>query len=190
MTLLIIGTILMIAAHLFAHVAPGARAALDARFGTWGARVVPGVVALLALVLMVIGFRAAPFVALYTPLPGMGHANNLLMLFAFAIFGAGMSKGVIWTRIRFPFETGILIWAGAHLLVNGDLASLILFGGMALWAVLSILLKRARAGAWARPASGGWRRDAVMLAIALVCYALTAWVHFHLGHSPFLGSYA
>ena len=177
------GVALWSAAHLFKRVAPGLRQPL----GNAG----KGLVALLlvgSLVLMVVGYRAAGVIPLYDPPVWSGHANNLLMLIALIVFGAGMSKGWLWTRIRHPMLYGVALWAIAHLLTNGDVASLILFGGLLAWAVAEVVLINRQTG-WTRPVSGGVRRDGALVGVVLVMYALIAGVHVWLGHSPFLGDY-
>jgi uncharacterized membrane protein len=180
MTLLVLGVALWIGAHLFKRLAPGPRA----RLGDAGRGLV-AVLLLVSVVLMVWGFRAADFVPVYAVPSWGGHLNNLLMLVAFVIFGAGMAKGVLWTKLRHPMLTGFALWAFAHLLANGDLASLILFGGLGLWALASILLINAQQPGWVPPARGAPRRDLFLVLIALAMYALVAGVHIWLGHNPF-----
>jgi uncharacterized membrane protein len=184
MTLLVAGLVLWWAAHLFKRIAPGARAGLGDRG--------KGLVALALLasvVLMVIGYRAADVVPLYAPLPGIGHLNNLAMLIAVYLFGVGGTKGTLYTRMRHPMLWGTVIWAGSHLLVNGDVASVILFGGLGVWALVAMGAIN-RAGPWMRPAAGrGIKGDAMNLAGTLVLYGLIAAVHVWLGHNPFMGTY-
>ena len=184
MTLLILGVLLWSAAHLFKRIAPAARA----RLGDPG----KGLVALalvVSIVLMVIGYRGAEFLPVYTPLPGMGHLNNLIMLVSVFLFGVGGTKGTLYPKMRHPMLTGMILWSVAHLLVNGDVASLVLFGGLGLWAVVSILLINA-AGPWVRPTDGrGLKGDAMNLVGTLVLYGLIAGVHIWLGHNPFVGTY-
>lgn len=184
MTVLILGILLWFVSHLFKRLAPDMRAAM----GDKG----KGLVALLslaAIVLMVIGYRGADIVVLYTPLPGAGHLNNLLMLIAIQLFGVGSKGSWLASRMRHPMLTATKIWALAHLLVNGDLASLVLFGSMLVWAVLSVILIN-RAGPWERPAPVSFgRRDVILIVAWLAAYGLIAWVHIWLGHNPFLGSY-
>ncbi len=79
---------------------------------------------------MIVGYRAAPFAAVWTPPAWTVHLNNLLMLVAVAVFGMGMSKGRARAWLRHPMLTAVVIWAVAHLLVNGDLASILMFGGL------------------------------------------------------------
>lgn len=184
MTLMTIGLILWIAPHLFKRLLPGPRAALgDAGKGFVAVAIALGVV------LMVIGYRSADFVPVYDPLPGMGHANNTLMLISVFLFGVGGTKGTLYTRMRHPMLTGQILWSVAHLLVNGDLASIVLFGGIGLWAVVQIVLINA-AGPWQRPRKGrGLKGDAMNLAGTLVLFGLIAWIHALLGHPVFLGNY-
>jgi uncharacterized membrane protein len=184
MYLLIVGVVLWWAAHLFKRVAPDARAGM----GDTGKGLVAGVL-LLSVILMVVGYRAAPAVPLYAPLPGMGHLNNLAMLIAIFLFGVGGTKGTLYTRMRHPMLWGTVIWAASHLLVNGDLAALILFGGIGAWALVAMGAIN-RAGPWDRPVEGrGIKGDAMNLAGTLVVYGLIAWIHSWLGHNPFQGTY-
>ncbi|MGP3698257.1 NnrU family protein [Rhodobacter sp. NSM] len=184
MLLLILGVAIWCGAHLFKRVAPDLRRPL----GNAG----KGIAALLliaSVVLMVIGYRSAEVIPVYSPFAGIGHLNNLLMLIALIVFGAGMAKGWLWTKIRHPQLYGFTLWAAAHLLVNGDLASIILFGGLGLWAVAEIVLIN-RQDSWTPPVSGGPKRDLALVGVVLVMYALIALVHVWTGHNPFLGTYA
>ena len=119
---------------------------------------------------------------------GMGHLNNLLMLISVFLIGVSHSKGLVKAWMRHPMLTAVIIWAVAHLLVNGDLASLILFGGIGLWAVVSILMINARES-WTPPPAGHLRSDLIGVAIAVVIYAVIAAIHIWLGRNPFLGTY-
>lgn len=184
MLLLSLGLILWIAPHFLKRLAPGLRE-------SWGERG-KGAIALLiviGVVLMVIGYRSADFVPLYDPLPGMGHANNTLMLISVFLFGVGGTKGTLYTRMRHPMLTGQILWAVAHLLVNGDLASVVLFGGIGLWALVQMVLINL-AGPWVRPAGGrGLKGDAMNLVGTLVLFGVIALIHQWLGHPVFLGNY-
>ena len=184
MDILILGLALWVFSHTFKRVAPGPRAAM----GEVPGKLVVTVLSLAAVTLMVIGFRRAAFDPVYTPLAGMGHLNNLLMLGAIYLTGVGHSRGVLRTKIRHPMLWGVIVWAVAHLLVNGDMASIVLFGGVGLWAVVSMLLINARED-WKRPAPGALRGDLINVIIAFVVYGVIAGIHIWLGHNPFLGTY-
>jgi uncharacterized membrane protein len=184
MTLLILGLAIWIAAHLFKRIAPGARAAL----GEKGKGLV-AVALLISVVLMVIGYRGAEVSPVYTPIPGIGHLNNLLMLVSVFLFGVGGTKGVLYTKLRHPMLLGMLTWAVAHLLVNGDLASIVLFGVLGLWAIVEMVVINA-AGPWARPTEGkGLKGDLRNGVATLVLVGIIGAIHIWLGHNPFLGTY-
>jgi uncharacterized membrane protein len=185
MTLLVLGLILWTLVHVFKRVAPGARAAMDRAMGAGPARGVIAALLLLATVLMVVGFRRAPFVPVYDP-PSWGiHLNNLMMICAVGLLGAGHSKGIARSWMRHPMLTAVLVWAVAHLLVNGDRASVLLFGWLGLWAAVEMLLISARAPAWVRPEPGTTAGTVRWVVISLVVFAVITAVHTWLGYWPF-----
>lgn len=125
MTLLIAGLILWTATHYFKRLMPARRAAM----GDKG----KGPIALLivaSLLMMIFGYRWAEFIPVWSPPAFFTHINNLLMLIAFFVFGMSATTGRLRGKMRHPMLLSVKIWAVAHLLVNGDLASIILFGGM------------------------------------------------------------
>ena len=88
MTLLIAGVGLWVAAHFFKRVLPGVRASM----GNAGKGLV-AVLTVASIIMMVIGYRTADTTVVYTPMAGMGHLNNLLMVVSLFMFGAGTSRG-------------------------------------------------------------------------------------------------
>lgn len=180
----ILGLMLWVGAHWFKRLAPGARAGL----GDAGRGMV-ALVLLVAVVAMVIGYRAAEFVPVYTPYPGMGHANNTLMMLSLFLFGVGGTKGTLYPRMRHPMLWGTVVWAVAHLLVNGDQVSIVLFGGIGLWALISMALIN-RSAVWVAPVNGrGVKGDLMNLAGMLLLFGVIAMIHKMLGHPVFLGTY-
>lgn len=178
--LLILGIALFWAAHLFKRLAPGPRAAM----GAMGKGPV-ALVLLVAVVLIVIGYRGAEFVQVYDP-PGWARPiNNLLMILAVVLFGLGSSKSRARKYMRHPMLTGVLVWAVAHLIANGDRDSLILFGALGLWAVVEMAVIN-RAEPDYQPYQGGSAVGDIRLAvISLVVFAVIAGVHIWLGVNPF-----
>lgn len=188
MIILTLGVALWWAAHLFKRVAPAQRATIAQAMGEKA----KGIFAILivgSVVLMVVGYQRADIIWLWLPQAWFGHLNNLLVLVAFYTYGIGMARGVLSTRIRHPQLLGTTIWAFAHLLVNGDVAGLILFGGLGVWALVSIAIINAQDGVWVpKPAKGGWKRDLVAIPIVLAVYGIVAGIHIWLGVNPFTGS--
>lgn len=187
MNLLVLGLLVWVAAHVFKAAAPEARAGLAARLGGGPSRGLFAAAILLGLLLIIFGYRAAPYVALYTPPSWTVHLNNLLMLGAVFLFGMSMSKGRTRSWLRHPQLSAVAVWAVAHLLVNGHLAALLLFGGLGLWALASMALINARDGAWVRPEPGPLKGDVRLVIITIVAYALITAVHAWLGAWPFPG---
>ncbi|MFZ5964024.1 NnrU family protein [Thalassococcus sp. BH17M4-6] len=179
MILLVLGIALWVAAHVFKRVAPERRAAM----GNAGRGVVTAVI-LVGLGLIILGYRSADFIAVWSPPGFLVHVNNLLMLIAIFVFGMSATTGRLRGKMRHPQLTAVKIWAVAHLLVNGDLASIILFGSMLAWAVLEVVLIN-RNEVWERPAPGPAKKDIVLVVITLVMFVLIAAVHSWLGVSPF-----
>ncbi len=186
MTLLIIGLLIWSIAHFAPLAAPGPRAKLNDALGAGPARGVMAVAILVGLVLMVIGYRASPYEELYL-LPGWAtHLNNLMMMFSVLLFGAARSPNFVSHRLRHPMLRGTLAWAAAHLLVNGDVASVVLFGGLAAWAVACIILSNRRDGAWERPGPGDRKSNIKLVVISGAVYIAIVLVHsFALGYPTF-----
>jgi uncharacterized membrane protein len=88
--------------------------------------------------------------------------------------------------MRHPMLTSVKLWSVAHLLVNGDLASIILFGGMLVWAVGSVIMIN-RAETWERSAPGDKGRDVIFIVITVVTFAVMVGIHVALGVNPFPG---
>ncbi len=179
MTLLILGLILWWAAHLFKRLAPGPRA----RLGDPGKGLVA--LALLAsVVLMVIGYRSADFISVWQPPAFLTHVNNLLMILAFYLYAASGAKTWITTKIRHPQLTGFKTWAVAHLLVNGDVASILLFGGLLAWAVVTVIILNRAAREWVPPRQAPARKEITTIIATLVVVGVVMGIHNWLGVRP------
>lgn len=187
MTLLILGLALWSAAHFFKPAMPAQRTALTAKLGEGRSKGLIAVLILASVVMMVIGYQQAEATGVWYPPSFMVHINNLLMLIAIALFGAAHSKGNAKRYVRHPMLLSVIVWAAAHLIVNGDLASAILFGGMLIWAVASIILINSRKEAWVKPAPAHRKKDFILLAITLVVFGAVVGLHMLAGVSPFPG---
>lgn len=188
MILLILGLILWTALHLYRSVMPDHRAALQERMGSAAKGVIAGGI-VVSVVLMVVGYRWADFIPVWTPPSFLTGINNLLMVFALYVYLITATKpGTAWVmgNIRNPQLTGFKIWAVAHLLVNGDLASVLLFGGLLAWAVAEVVFSK-------RVVSLVNRDDAkvtspvVHFGITIAAVAVIAGIHTWLGVWPFGG---
>ena len=185
MFLLILGILLWSLAHLFKRIAPGARARLGD--GPGKGLIALGILA--GVVLMWIGYRQAPVIPVWWVVPPAWtiHVNNLLMLVAVFFLGISGAKGRLAARFRHPMLGAVKIWAVAHLLVNGDLASILLFGGLLAWAVVEVILIN-RQTSWTPPAPGPVANDLKLGVGALLIYAVIVGIHWWLGVWPLPGT--
>jgi len=182
---LVVGLALWSGAHLFKRLAPRARRGMgDA------AKAMVAAASILAVVLMVIGYRMADPAFLWAA-PSWGvHLNNLVMLVAVALLGLGRSKSRLNRALRHPMLTGVILWAAAHLLVNGDVPSLVLFGGLGLWAIAEIVAINRAQPKWTPPPKGNARGDLVFAGITVVAFVVIVGLHMLLGPTPFPGAAA
>lgn len=185
MSLLFAGIILWFIAHSFPAIAPGQRGALVEKLGEQPYRGVFSLVIVASLVMIVFGWKNAAPSAIYVPPLGPGIVPSVLVLIGLVLFFASQMNGNIKRIIRHPQMAGTILWAAAHLLTNGDSRSVVLFGGMAFWALFEIVMINRREGprAATQPASGKF--DLIAVVIGGVVFAVVG--HFHLqlfGVSP------
>ena len=181
MALLIVGVLLWAYSHLMKRVTPGFRASLGDNNG----KMVASGLTILAIVFMVVGYRSADVIQLWSPPLFLRHINNLLMLVAIFLFFLGFSRGALRAKIRHPMLSGVKTWALAHLLVNGDLASLILFGGLLAWAVLDLIFINKMQPVWDRPKAGPVYFDVLHLVVAVLIMGVIGMIHARLGYPVF-----
>lgn len=139
MILLAFGVILTALLHLVAAV-PSLKARLKSRVGERAYGPVFGIASLIGVVIIVLGWRMAEFVPVYDAPEWGKHANFGFTLVAFICLGIFLFRGSLRQRLRFPLAIGVIFWAVGHLFANGDLASVILFGGFLIYAVAHFAL--------------------------------------------------
>ncbi|MFC3613045.1 NnrU family protein [Lutimaribacter marinistellae] len=178
--ILILGLALWWLPHLFKRIAPAQRARMgDAGKGAVAVAIVGGIV------LMVIGYRMTPFVHVWAPPVFMVHINNLLVLIAIYLMSPAPKRGRLLSGMRHPMLGGFKLWAFAHLLVNGDLASIMLFGGLLTWAVVEVITINRAEPDWTPRTPGSYGKDAMFFAGSVVLLAVIGWIHGWLGPWPF-----
>lgn len=184
MTWLILGLALWVVAHMFKRLAPQTRGAMTAKMGD-GSKGVFAILVLASVVLMVIGYRTADGAVYWGRSPAMTGINNLLVLIAFYLFAASGNKTRVTRWTRHPQLIGFSLWAFAHLLVNGDVPSFILFGGLLIWALAEMALINRSAPAYVPPPPAPAKKEVMALVGAVVLYGIVAGIHAWLGYNPF-----
>lgn len=178
--ILILGVALWAAGHFFKRIAPDMRA----RMGTGGKGLI-ALVLLISIILMVIGYRMSDSAYFWGRHPATVGINNLLMLLSVYMFAASGMKTALARRMRHPMLGAVKVWALAHLLVNGDTASFILFGGLLAWAVVEMIVINRTEPNWTPPPPAPRRKEVMAVVGTLVVYAVIAWVHTTLGYPVF-----
>ncbi len=183
MLILILGVTLWWAAHLYKRVAPASRASMGER----GKGMVTGLL-VLSIILMVIGYQGATGAFFWGPNPALVGINNLLVLVALYLFAASGMKTRVTAMTRHPMLWGFALWAGAHLLVNGDTPSFILFGGLLAWSFVEMVAIN-RASPWIRPTGPFPARKEAMAAVgAVIVMIVIGLIHGWIGPWPFGGA--
>jgi uncharacterized membrane protein len=176
MLVLILGLIVFLGIHSVRIVAPGFRERQIAAGGEGRWKGIYSVVALIGLVLIVWGYSMARLTApiLYEPPIFMRHINLLLMYFSFVFLVASqMPAGRIKAAVKHPMLLAVKIWAFGHLLANGDLAALLLFGTFLAWAVVDRISVKRRGDMGPKPGPVTW--DIAAIVVASILYGLFVW---------------
>jgi uncharacterized membrane protein len=159
-----------------------ARASVIGRLGEGPYKALYSLVSLLGLVLIVYGFssyRASGYIQVWDPPTGLRHVSLLLMWFAMvSLVAAYVPGGVIRSRLKHPMLVAVKIWALAHLLANGDLGSMILFGVLLAWAVFDRIAVKRRPNATPVLADTGFGKgDIIALVVGTILYVAMLKLH-------------
>ena len=183
MLILILGIILFLGAHSFATFRE-ARAGAIQQYGEGAYKGVYSVVSVIGFILICWGFsryRAEGWVQVWDPPVWTRHLTITLMWFAFVALAAmGKKPGRIRGWLRHPMLVAIKIWALAHLLANGDLGGMILFGSFLAWAVYDRISVKRRGDLGAPRQDAFTRADAVALIAGTIAYVAMIFLHPYL----------
>jgi uncharacterized membrane protein len=180
MAFLIAGLIVFLGVHILTTLrAP--RAALIARLGEGPYKGLYSLAAAIGLGLIIWGFgryRATGWVQIWYPPAGLKPVAYLLMLFAFiALAAAYAPPGKIKSALRHPMLVAVKAWALAHLLANGDLGALVLFGAFLAWAVYDRIAVKRRGDMGAPPVAGFTTGDMIAISVGLVAFVAMFFLH-------------
>lgn len=192
MTVLIIGLIVFLGSHSLRIFAEPTRNRLLQERGEGTFKGIYSAISIIGFVLIVWGYgmaRAAGSPILYDPPLWTRHVTYLLMLPVFVFFIASQFPGRIRDALKHPLLVAVKTWALAHLIANGDLASVLLFGSFLVWAVVDRISVKRRAGpAFSPPAPRRPANDIIAVVAGLAVYALFLfWGHGALFGVPLMG---
>ena len=179
--ILVLGLILFLGPHVFVTMRPR-RAAVLARIGEGPYKGFFALVALIGILLIGYGFalyRATGWIDVWQPPAWTRHVTVALMWPAIVLVAAAYIPGDIKRVLKHPMLVGVKLWAVGHLIANGDLGSIILFGSFLAWAVFDRISLKRRPDAGAPPIPiGGPGNDLIAIAVGVVAYLALAFA-FH-----------
>jgi uncharacterized membrane protein len=181
LAILVVGLIVFLGGHAFVT-CRAQRAAVIARIGEGPYKGLFSLVAAIGLILIGYGFslyRTTGWIDVWYPPRWTHYITQLLMWPASIFVVAAYVRGDLWRTLKHPMLVGVKTWALAHLISNGDLGSIVLFGSVLAWAVFDriTLKRRTDAGAPLIPA-GGRRRDLIAIAVGTALYLALGFI-FH-----------
>jgi uncharacterized membrane protein len=179
MALLILGLVIFIGCHSLGMM-PAWEVTLKGALGRPAYRGLYSLLSIAGLVAIVYGFadyRANEWVEIWSPPQALKHVNMLFVLVAFIALAASQApRGYIKARLKHPMLVGIKAWAFGHLLANGDLGGMILFGAFLAWAVVDRISYRWRAAGPELPAPQvKW--DVIAVIAGLIAYGAMLMLH-------------
>lgn len=170
---LVIGLVVFIGAHVFVTLRK-ARAALIERIGAWPYRALFALVSIAGIVLIAWGFaayRQDGYIQVWTPPSWARHVTVALVWPAIILVTAAYIPGDIKRTLKHPMLAGVKLWAVAHLISNGDLGGIILFGAILAWAVYDRITLKHRTDPGAPPIpTGGRRNDLIAIVVGTIVY--------------------
>jgi uncharacterized membrane protein len=195
LAIMIIGLAAFLGAHTLVALRPQ-RAAVIARVGEGPYKGLFALVSLVGIILIGYGFaryRAAGYIDVWMPPRWTRHVTEALVWPSIIFIVAAYVPSQIKRVLKHPMLVGVKLWAVAHLLSNGDLGSIILFGSVLAWAVYDRIAVKRRVDAAAAPVaiapSGGYRNDFIVVVVGtLLFFALGFWFHPWVIGVPVFGS--
>ncbi len=182
MTFLLLGLGLFFGVHAI-PMFPSFKASLQSRFGAMRFKGIYSLIALTGFALILLGVSRAEFRPLFAPPAWASMIAGLAMPVSFCLLVAAYVPNNFRRVIRNPMLSGVLVWALAHLLANGDLASILLFGSFGLYAVVDIIAVNRRSPA-ETPARQPLSRDILVIAIGILAFWVVRYFHADLFGVP------
>ena len=184
MGLLIFGVSLWALTHFLPSAGIGLKTGLVVKIGLNAYKGLFSLLILTSIVSMVFGWRSGPGEYIYTPVAAVTPLAFFLVVIGFLLMAAARLPSRIKQFVRHPQLSGIVAWATAHLLLNGDSRSMILFGGLGLWAIVEIFLINHREGAWQKSEVPNWSAELKLVGITIVVLVVFGFLHPYIAGMP------
>ena len=177
MFVLTLGLVLWAAVHFVPSIGQPIKRGWIELLGQRGYTISFSIIVIISLLLIVLGWRSTTPTQLYALPDFVKPIAIVLMVIAFVLFGAAKHPTRIKRFVRHPQLVSIIVWSIAHLLLNGDSRSVLLFGWFGCWAILEIIAINRRDGEWIKAQAPSWGQEAKGFAISLVILIVAAAAH-------------
>jgi uncharacterized membrane protein len=177
MIILATGVLLFAAVHFIPSLTPSLKTGAIQRIGENGYKGLFSLLLLASFALLIAGWRSAEPSQIYQPPLALHKVALALLAFAFLLMVVSSRNSRLRLIIRHPQLTGVAIWGGSHLLLNGDSRAILLFGGMALWALIEIVAISKREGVWIKASPPSWGAEVITVLIAAVTIVVVVYIH-------------
>jgi len=180
---LAIGVLLWSLVHFFPALAPDLKKSMVNRYGEYAYKGVFTLFMIISLYMIISGWGSMtptePEVlnAIYTAPEWGAKAAAVLVLVGFILFLAPYPPNNFKRMLRHPQLFGFACWGLGHLLAVGTARSIVLFGGLTLWALIEIFLINKRDGVWVRPDKAPFRNDVAMVLFSVLTYLAFLYTH-------------
>lgn len=182
--LFFIGLVIFLGSHLFTGLLRGPRERLVGRVGAGPYKGMFSIIALIGLLLIVVGWGDADRTVIYSPPYWTRYIAYFFMLLALILLAASsLPAGRLAAMVKHPMLAGVKIWAFAHLLVNGDIRSIALFGSFLAFAVIDRIAVKKRGAL--TPAPGSVTNDFIAVGAGIV-----VWIAIYMFLHPYIGGVA
>lgn len=184
MAYLIIGLIIWSSVHFVPSIGLSIKTSVVKRFGNNAYTAIFSLLIVFSLVLIVFGWRNTTPTYLYFLPMTVKPISMFLLVIAFLLFGAAKHPTRIKRIIRHPQLASVVVWSSAHLLMNGDSRSVLLFGWLGVWAILEMVLINKREGPWVKPEVPGWKGEVKGSLISLAIFVVVVFLHPYIAGVP------
>ena len=186
MTYLIAGVLIWSLLHFMPAVPMKSRAALISKTRENSYKALSGILIIVSIVLMVMGWKAMPGSLVFMPFSWGDELCFGLMLLASIMFLAPYMQNSVSRMVRHPQLLGLVFWGVGHILATGQVRSFVLFGGLGVWAILEILLLNRRAGDWQKPGPASMKANIKLLVSGIGFFLIFVFTHMSLFGVPAL----
>lgn len=177
MSLLILGLLLFAGVHLIPSLAPGVKTSVQAKIGEGGYKGVFSLLLLASFALMISGWQSAGAHTLYYPITYFRQPGIALVIIAMGLLVVGSRNSRIRQSIRHPQLMAVFIWSAAHLAMNGDARSVVLFFSLALWSFVEMRVISKREGDWVKAEIPSTGAEVITVIIVVVLVAALLYGH-------------